>query len=264
MRSTFSALWKRRHLLWALVSSNLKRTNRTSALGFVWWFLDPMLMAAVYYVVVVVLLKRGGENQPYLLFLVCGLFPWKSFSDTTSLTVTVLKSQQAIIKSVSFPLAVLPFAQVVSNIIYFGFGLLVAAAIATFYGPSYETWPSLSYLLLPFVVAIQLVLTAGVSLLAATFGLMFADLQNIIRHVLRISYYLSPGLYSITMVPERYRTLYMLNPFAGLMSAYREVLMYGRVPSLTLLAGPLLAAGLVFTLGYWVFRRFEGRFVQLL
>lgn len=264
MRSSFSSLWQRRHLLWVLVASNLKHTNRSSTLGFLWWFLDPMLMAAVYYIVVAVLLKRGGSNQPYLLFLVCGLFPWKSFSDSAALSVGVLKSQHAIIKSVSFPLAVLPLAQTVAHLVYFGFGIVVIAAIGIFYGTQYGTWPTASYLALPVVVVIQLVLTAGVTLTMSTIGLMFTDLQSIIRHVLRVAYYLSPSLYSIDMVPEQYRTLYMLNPFAGLMSAYREILMHGRLPSWELLVGPMIVSSVVFLVGYRLFRSYEGRFVQYL
>lgn len=262
MRSTILDLWRRRHLLMILVISNLKRTTRSSTLGFLWWFLDPMLMAAVYYVVVVVLLGQRGPNQPYLLFLVCGLLPWKSFADTVALSVQILKSHSAVIKSVNFPIAVLPLAQSGANIVYFLFGLLVITAIATVYGQHYGTWPSLSYLALPAVIAVQLILTAGVALCVATVGMMFTDLESIIRHVLRIAYYMSPGLYSVEMVPERFRPFYMLNPFAGILSSYRSIMMDGQWPSLNVMASPTISSILIFTVGYAVFRRYEGRVVH--
>ncbi|MBI3178938.1 MAG: ABC transporter permease [Deltaproteobacteria bacterium] len=262
MRSTLQGLWKRRHLLWILVSSHLKRSSRSSALGLMWWFIDPLLMAGVYYVVVVAIFKRGGSHQPYVLFLVCSLFAWKSFSDTVSASVIVLKRQAPIIKAVSFPMAVLPFSHAIADTIFFGFSLVVAAGIASAYGPTHGTWPSFAYLLLVVPTAIQMVLAAGVALILSTLGVFFTDLQNIVRHLLRICFYLGPGLYDLDTVPERFRGLYQLNPFAGLMTSYREIIMQGKAPEAAHLLVPGVLAVLVFAVGYVLFRRYEGRFVQ--
>ncbi len=262
MRSTLAGLRQRRHLLWILVTSNLKRTSRNSTLGMLWWFLDPLLMAAVYYVVVVVIFKRGGAHEPYVLFVVCSLFSWKAFSDTAGTASTVLKRQAPIIRAVAFPMAVLPLSQALSDTIYFGFSLIVAAVIATLYGPTHGTWPNLYYFLLVIPIAAQLLLASGVALLLATLGVFFLDLPNIVRHLLRIAFYLSPGLYSVEAIPERFRDLYMLNPFAGLMTSYRDIIMYGRAPEPGHLLLPLAIAAVIFALSYALFRRYEGRFVQ--
>ena len=168
MRSTAGNLWARRHLLRTLVVSNLKRQNRNSALGYLWWLLDPVLMTAVYYVVVAVLFDRGGHNQPYILFLVCGLLPWKAFSDSCSQSIGSVKGASGIIRAISFPKAVLPLSLVLSGAVYFGFALLVVVGLALFYGPSHGTWPNPYYLLLPVVIGVQLLFTVGMSLLLST------------------------------------------------------------------------------------------------
>ncbi|HOX45936.1 MAG TPA: ABC transporter permease [Myxococcota bacterium] len=265
MRSSPANLWARRHLLGVLTVSNLKRQNKSSALGYLWWLLDPLLMTGVYYLVVAVLFhRRGGPEQPYLLFLLCGLLPWKAFSDSIGQSVLSIRGQASIVKAISFPKAVLPLAVVLSNTIYFLVALLVAIGLALYYGPEHGTWPSVYYLLLPVVVLLQVLVTAGLALLVAALGVLFLDTGNITGHLLRMWYFLSPGLYSLDMVPERYRPLFRLNPFAELMTAYRDILMHHRAPAwedLGLAAGLGLAALLA---GYLVFRRLEGRLVQRL
>ena len=101
MRSTVANLWRRRHLLGVLVASNLKRQNKNSVLGYLWWLLDPILLTCVFYIVVAVLFKRHGSNQPYILFLIIGLLSWKAFSDSVSQAVNSIRGQASIIKSIA-------------------------------------------------------------------------------------------------------------------------------------------------------------------
>jgi ABC-type polysaccharide/polyol phosphate export permease len=265
MRSSPANLWARRHLLGVLAVSNLKRQNKSSTLGYLWWLLDPMLMTGVYYLIIGVLFhRRGGPEQPYLLFLLCGLLSWKAFSDSIGQSVLSIRGQASIVKAISFPKAVLPLAVVLSNTVYFLIALLVAVGLALCYGPEYGTWPNRYYLFLPLVVALQVLVTTGLALLVAGLGVLYLDTGNITGHLLRMWYFLSPGLYSLEMVPERIRPLFRLNPFAELMTAYRDILMRGRAPALEDL-GLAAALGLVaFLAGYTVFRRLEGRLVQRL
>jgi ABC-type polysaccharide/polyol phosphate export permease len=255
MRSTVAKLWQRRHLLWVLTTANLKRQNKNTVLGYLWWLLDPIMMTGVYYLLVAVVFDRGGDNQPFLLFLLCGLLAWKAFSGSVSQSIGILTSQAGIIRAIGFPKAVLPLSLVLSNTVFFAFGLLVAAVVALAYAPEHGTWPGWSYLLLPLVIGLQLLFTAGMALVMAVFGVLFRDTGNIMRHVLRMWYFMSPGLYSLDRVPERLQPLFRLNPFAELMTAYRDIIMHGRVPAAydLLYAG---AVGLVMLLvGYWTDRK---------
>jgi ABC-type polysaccharide/polyol phosphate export permease len=264
MRSSLENLWSRRHLLSVLIRSNLKRQNKNSALGYLWWLLDPILMTGVYYIVVVVLFQRGGSNQPYILFLMCGLLVWKAFSTSVGQSVESIRAQTSIIKAISFPKAVLPLSLVFSNTVHFLFALLVAVGLGVWYGHEYGTWLNIYYFMLPVVVGLQVMFTMGVVLIISTLGLFFRDTTNIIGHLLRMWYFLSPGLYSIDRVPESLQPVFRLNPFCELMTSYRDIIMWGRMPSWFDL-GYAFGIGLVSLLtGYLVFRRYEGRFVQRL
>ena len=264
MRSTVSNLWQRRHLLRVLIGSNLKRQNKNSVLGYLWWLLDPILLTCVFYILVAVLFRRGGGNQPYILFLIIGLLSWKAFSDSVGQAVASIRAQASILKSISFPKAVLPLSLVFSNTVHFLFALVVIVALSLWYGNEYGTWPNVYYLMLPVVIALQVLFTVGMAFLVSTLGLFFEDTGNIVQHLLRMWYFLSPGLYSIDLVPERYQAVYRLNPLCELMTSYRDILMLGRMPDWFDLC---YAFGIgVFTclIGYFIFRRYEGRFVQKL
>jgi ABC-type polysaccharide/polyol phosphate export permease len=264
MRSTLSNLWSRRNLLRVLVTSNLKRQNKNSVLGYLWWLLDPILLTCVFYVVVAVLFRRGEGNQPYILFLIIGLLSWKAFSDSVGQSVNSIRGQASIIKSIGFPKAVLTLSLVLSNTINFLFALVVIVAMGLWYGGEYDTWPNVYYLMLPVVIGLQVLFTAGVAFVVSALGLLFQDTGNIVSHLLRIWYFMSPGLYGIDLVPEKYQAIYRLNPFCELMTSYRDILMKGRMPDWYDL-GYALAVGLLSCLvGYYLFKRYEGRFVQKL
>jgi ABC-type polysaccharide/polyol phosphate export permease len=251
-------------LLRVLVVSNLKRQNKNSVLGYLWWWLDPILMTAVYYVVVVILFRRGGGNQPFVLFLICGLLCWKAFADSVSQSINSLRAAGSIIKAISFPKVVLPLSLVLSNTIYFAFALMVAIGIGLLYGSEYGTWPNPYYLLLPVVMFSQMLLTAGFCLIMSTMGLFYVDTGNIMNHILRMWYFLSPGLYSVTQVPESVRPWFQLNPICELMTSYRDIIMWGRMPSAFDLGYAFMAGLVTCLIGFAMFRRFEGRFVQRL
>ncbi len=264
VRSSPENLWRRRHLLRELVLANLKRQNKNTVLGYLWWLLDPLLLTAVYYLVVAVLFQRQFQGAPYLLFLVCGLFAWKPFCDSLGQSVLLLKSQAALIRSIGFPKAVLPLSLVISNAVYFLVALVVPLGLGLAYGPTWHCWPTATWLLLPVVIAVQLVFTAGLALAVSVLGVLFQDTANILNHLLRVWLYLSPILYDLQQVPEKMRAAFRLNPFSSLLAMYRDLMIFGRLPAWHDLALSLGAALLFGAAGYLFFLRHEGRLVHRL
>jgi ABC-type polysaccharide/polyol phosphate export permease len=133
-----------------------------------------------------------------------------------------------------------------------------------FFGGEYGTWPSVYYLMLPVVIGLQVLFTIGVVLIVSTLGLFFQDTGNIISHLLRMWYFMSPGLYGLDMVPARYQAIYRLNPFCELMTSYRDIIMWGRMPDLYDLGYTFAIGMFCCMVGYLVFKRYEGGFVQKL
>jgi ABC-type polysaccharide/polyol phosphate export permease len=254
MQSSVVNLWHRRHLLWVLTSSNLKRQNKNSALGYLWWLLDPIMMTGVYFILVVVLFERGGDNQPFILFILCGLLPWKAFSTSVSQSINSIAGQASIIRSIGFPKIVLPTSLVLSNTVFLAIGLTVVALTGLYFGSEYGTWPNVYYLMLPVVIGLQLLFTLGVALVMSAVGVLFKDTGNIMRHILRMWYFLSPGLYSLERIPGHLLPIFRLNPFAELMTAYRDIIMHGRMPALFDLAYPLVIGVVSLLAGFWIVR----------
>lgn len=264
MQSSLKNMWRRRHLLRMLVISNIKRQNKNSVLGYLWWLLDPILMTGVYYFLVAVLFKRGDSHAPYLLFLLIGVLCWKAFADSVGQSTLMLRNQAMIIKAISFPKAILPLSIVMSNTFFFMTSLLVAVGLALVYGPHWGTWPSLYYVFLPLIIGMQVLFTVGLALLVAALGVFFADIANITGHLLRMWFFLSPALYSLSRVPKKFLPFYQLNPFSSLMTSYRDILIFGRLPALGDMAYALGAGIMSCALGLWIFKRLEGRLVQKL
>lgn len=272
--STIAALWSRRSLIRELTRSNLKQTHRNTALGYFWWLLDPILMTAVYTILVTFIRQRPDPSYP--AFVMCGLVAWKSFSTNVGQSLTAMSRSEGLIKAFSFPKAVLPLSIVLSNLVLFAFSLLPLMALCLVYEHVMGVTGihvGAVVLLTPLVIVVQLTIDMGMSLMFSSFGVLFRDLAPLMTHVLRMAWYLSPGLYPIKAVVKDYRglahvdwtnvrSLYLLNPFAHLLESYRNVILYGRMPDWLGLAYALAFGVVVAVVGFRVFRNRERFFAK--
>ena len=278
MISTIAALWGRRDLIHTLAVSNLKEQHRNTLFGYLWWVLDPLMMTAVY-TIVIGFIRGVGRNEPaFPAFVMCGLLAWKSFATTISQSIDVVSRSEGLVKSFSFPKAVLPISLVISNQVLFVFALIPLFALCLFYRfvmgaqlrPLAATWA-----LVPLLVVVQLCLALGGALMFSCFGVFFRDLGNIMTHVLRIVWYLSPGLYPLSRVLKAdyrgflqldwsdFHSIYLLNPFAHLMGGYRDCIMYGNMPDLAGIGFAFCLGVVGIGLGLWVFQNQERKFAKL-
>jgi lipopolysaccharide transport system permease protein len=235
----------------------MKAENKNKVLGFLWSFLDPLLLFFIYMILVHVIFGRGGPQFPVLLFI--SLLSWKWFASSLSRSVNSITARVGLIQSVRFPLAILPLSGVIIGFFdwLFGFAILIPMLFI------FEASFTVNVLWLPVLLLIEFVGTIGVCLIMAVWGTYLSDLGNIIQFVIRLCFYLSPILYSVEeTVPERLRTLYLLgNPFAGLLESYKNVLILGTPPNEYALVGT--AAGCVaFLIGLWYFSRNEYKLVK--
>ena len=238
-------------LLWTIVKMNRKALSKNKLLGQLWTFLDPLMLMGVYTVLVVFIFKRNEPQFPVLLF--CCILSWRWFSTSLSQTTTILKDNQKILTSVTFPRKILPLSCILDGFIDYLAGLLILIPLLIVFNASF----SFNMLWLPILLAIQLMLTTGLVFICATIGAYYTDLRNILQFTLRLWFYLSPALYSITLIPDRYKTTYMiLNPFASLFESYKNVLVRGQGVSDYLLA-PVFIGLTALILGVNYFNRKE-------
>ncbi|MEO5884481.1 MAG: hypothetical protein ABIQ58_03080 [Candidatus Limnocylindrales bacterium] len=262
----------RRRLVRYLVAADMRKRGADTVLGNFWWVLDPLLQMAVY-VVLVTLISRGRGIEDYPLFIFAAILPWKWFSASVGDATMSVASQDRLIKQIQFPKIVLPVAATTAGVVGFAFGLIPLLGIMLF---SIERLTPF-LLFIPVIAAVQFIFTLAVAFLVAAGNVFFRDLGNVARHVLRLWFYLSPGLYSLAVLDQVnllkthpiLRTVLEANPFAILFEAYRTVI-WGTsngLPTFPHWQGlaALTVASLAFlALATIVFKRLEPNFAKVL
>lgn len=250
-------VWQSKEVLYYLVRYQLKAQNKNKILGFLWSFLDPLLLWVVYYIMVDVIFQRGEPKFPVLLF--CALIAWMWFSRSLASSVTSVTSKYRLVQTVRFPLAILPLTGVISELLNWFFGFVILLPLLFIF----EADITINILWLPVLLLIQLVLTIGACFILAVLGTYLSDLTNIVQFALRLWMYLSPILYTAsTRIPEKYQKIYMIvNPFGGLMESYKNILVLGSRPNYYIAAAAVMAI-VVFVVGLWYFARDEHKLVK--
>jgi ABC-type polysaccharide/polyol phosphate export permease len=247
------SLLRHRPLVESLVSRELKARYRGSVLGFLWSFVNPLLLLLTYTLVFTVILpNRQPDIQPFFLFLFCGILPWTWFQASLSESAGVLIANSNLIKKVLFPAEVLPTVCVLANLAHFLLGLPVLLLFLAWQGKL--AWTAV---LLPLPLAVQLVLTLGLSLLLAALTVHFRDIQNILNHVLHLWFFATPVIYSYAAIAEGtpLRQALRLNPMTHVIVTYQQMLFHGNVDHWRGLFLALLVGVAAFAAGAFLFDR---------
>ena len=263
----------RRRLVRYLVQADIKKKGADTFLGNFWWVLDPLLQMGVYVVFVSLILDVKTPDYP--LFILSAILPWKWFTTSIGDAASSVVSQEKLIKQIQFPKLVLPVAATTAGVVGFAFGLLPLGAIMLLYSERISPF----LILIPVIAFVQYVFTLGMSFLVSAINVFFRDLGNILRHVLRLWFYLSPALYSMAVVDASatfqnnplLRTLAHANPFAILFESYRAVIYgqpvgppYAHAPDWLALTALLGASVVLLAIGAIVFKRLEPTYAKVL
>jgi ABC-type polysaccharide/polyol phosphate export permease len=246
-------LLRHRALISSLVSRELKARYRGSVLGFLWSFVNPLLLLATYTLVFTVILpNRQPDIQPFFLFLFCGILPWTWFQASLAESAGVLIASANLIKKVLFPAEVLPTVTVLANLAHLLLGLPILLAILAFEGRL--AWTAL---LLPLPMLVQLVLTLGLSLFLSALTVHFRDIQSILSHVLHLWFFATPVIYSYAQIAERtpLRQALRLNPMTHVIVTYQQMLFHGNVDHWRGLFLALVVGLVAFAAGAFLFER---------
>jgi lipopolysaccharide transport system permease protein len=266
-KSAVRAMWhnlrqlpKYRGLIQSLVARDLKARYRGSVLGYFWSFVNPLLLLTIYNFVFTYLLQNRAEGlQPYAVFMFTALLPWTWFSSSLGEATGSLISGGNLIKKVLFPAEVLPFVTILSNMVHFLLGLPILIGFMAYYAVTPDWWELPWFVV---IVGVQLLFTAGLSLLLSALAVHFRDVKDLVSNLLTFWFFATPIIYSYQQFPE-YMKYFNWNPFTHLAISYQEVLFFD---------GPfghkwwLLALGaasvVLFLLAYWVFDRLRDSFAE--
>jgi len=250
-------LWQYREMIISLVKRDLKSRYKGSFLGFLWMFLNPLLQMFVYNIVFSTIMRMDIDK--FYLFLFVALVPWLFFSTCLSAGTTVIFSQQDMVKKIYFPREVLPIAFTLSQFVNMLLSFIVIFVIVIFSGVKLNP---VALLYLPLVMIIEFVLALGITFLASVLTVYFRDLEHILSIVSMAWMYLTPVVYPVEYVPERYVKLFYLNTMTSITIAYRDILYYGQVPHINTLINAIVLGVLVLVIGKITFTKLQRGFAE--
>lgn len=258
MLTHIQELLRYRDLLWRWLVRSIKIKYKQSVLGVAWAIIQPLSSTVLFSVVFSRFVPVDTGGIPYPIFYFSALLPWTFFATSVSLAVPSLVSNMNLVTKVYFPREILPIAEVAAGFVDFCIGAVVFVGMMVFYRVPVGT----SMLLMPVVVAIQTLLTLGVVLLGASLMVFYRDIRFVIPLGLQMWMYVTPIIYPVSIVPERFRLLYMLNPMAGIIDAYRTIILSADQPHWGYLALSCAMSLALFIASYVYFKAAEAQFAD--
>lgn len=231
---------------------DLRAEASRTYLNFLWWIVEPVLYMGVFYVVFGLMFQRG-DGADYVPFLLCGLMAWKWFDSTIRSGANAIQINAALIGQVFIPKIFFPSVTIVHNMVKFVFVLVIFLVFLQFYGLGMN----ITYLALPAVLVVQLLLIAGCTYLLASIVPFIPDIMQVVNYALTLLLFLSGIFYSVDSFPEQYQVYFYLNPMVSVIEAYRDVMLYAQWPSLTSLSAVAAVSVLMIATGAWIMFRFE-------
>jgi len=264
----FKGLHKYRVLIRTLVGRELKARYRGTILGFVWSFVNPLLLLTVYTFVFGFILRPRDPSfdaspWSYALFLFCGILPWQVwFAASSQESANILIAQGNLIKKMLFPTEILPIVSVTSNFIHFLFGLPILLLFVPLMGKTFTPY----LLFLPIVILVQYVFTLGFCFLISALTVHFRDIKDILTNLLTFWFFSTPIIYAMTFAPIQKHPLLKLflnlNPMTHIMWGYQSCVYYGELIHWKRLGVTFLVSIALFFIGYYVFDRLRDSFPE--
>lgn len=213
-------LFKSRELFFALLVRGFKAKYKNSYLGIFWSLLNPLLNVAIFSFVFSVIIKIDIKQYP--LYLFSTMFIWTFFSSSLSNSIVSIVEDTHFVKNAAFNFEVIPLSVVLVNFVNFLIDLCILTGVLLVLGKSI----GIGILYVPVLLIIALLLTSGVSLLAAGMFVLFRDMNFILQLFLKLFFYFVPVVYSLELVPLNLRCLYLVNPLAVVVDGFARVFYY--------------------------------------
>lgn len=248
-----------RELLFAIAGRSVQARYKQSFLGIAWAVIQPLVQMLVFTLVFSLFARVPSEGIPYPIFAFSTLLPWSFFSASISTATSSIVDNASLITKVHLPTEVFPLGTIMARGVDLGIASIIFLAMMVFYRVS----PTVHLLWLIPLMLIQLFLMVGICLFLAAIDVFYRDIAFAIGLVMQLWMYLSPIAYPVSIVPEQYLGLYMLNPMASIMDGYRKAILHATAPDWGTLAWVALAVAVLFILAYWFFKAQEEEFADV-
>ena len=252
-------IWEYRELLYFLIWRDIKVRYKQTVLGGAWAIIQPFFTMVVFSIFFGRLAKVPSDGIPYPIFSYTALVPWAFFANGLNQASNSLVGNANLINKVYFPRMAMPLASVLSGIIDFMLAFVMLVGMMFYYG----MLPSLNAIWLPFFLVLALVTSLGTSLWLSAMYVQFRDVRHIVPFLTQIWLFSTPIAYPSSLIQEPWRTVYGINPMAGVVEGFRWALLgVGSAPGPIIVVSSAVAVLLLLT-GAFYFRRMEKTFADV-
>lgn len=262
-RFNWRELYDKRQLLFFFVWRNFKIRYKQTAVGAAWAMIQPLILMVVFTVFFNRLagIGSGSTDVPYPIFAFAGLMFWGYFSSALSQTSTSLVSFQGVIKKIYFPRLIAPLASVFTPIIDFGFSLLIYIGLMFWYGIT----PTLAGVLMFIpLLLLSMITVTGLGSLLAAINIKYRDVAQALPFFIQSMLFITPVIYPVALVSERWQWILFLNPMAGVIETARAGLLGTGPINWAHLAISTSVAIILLVVGISYFYRRERKFADLI
>jgi homopolymeric O-antigen transport system permease protein len=252
-------IWNYRELLYFLTKRDIKVRYKQTVLGGLWAVIQPAFTMLVFTLFFGRLAKMPSDGIPYPIFVYAGLLPWTYFANAVSASGNSLVGSANLITKVYFPRLIVPASAALAGLLDFFIALFVLAALMAYY----QFIPGAAILLFPVLVALTFLCAVGVGLWLSALNVQYRDIRYAIPFLIQIWMFVSPVIYPVSLVKEKYQWLLAINPMGGVIHAYRASLLGHQSVDWQLLALSTLIILAIFLGGLYYFRRMENVFADV-
>ncbi|SRR6266849_3851693 len=254
-----SELWKHREVLYFLIWRDIKVRYKQTALGAAWAVIQPLFTMLVFSIFFGRLAKVPSDNLPYTLFSYSALVPWMFFATGLSQASNSLVSSSNLITKVYFPRLVVPMASVLAGLL----DLAISGATLVFMMAYYHRGTTAHVVWVPALLLLALVTSVGVSFWFSALNVKYRDIRHVLPFVVQLWMFATPIAYPSSLVPEKFRLFYSLNPMTGVIEGFRWALLGTNTAPGAMLVISSTIAVLVLISGAYFFRWMETTFADV-
>jgi len=258
------SIWQYRELLYFLVWRDVKVRYKQTALGVMWILLQPLLSTMIFTVIFGILLDAPSGQVPYALFVLAGMIPWNYFSSSLTRSSGSVVASANLVTKVYFPRLIIPMAGVLAGLVDFLIVCTALGGLMAFYGVR----PTANIALLPLFLLLAMLTAFGFGLWLSALNVRYRDVSWLMPFLIQVWMYLTPVVYSSTLLPERFRPYLALNPLTGVVEGFRWALfgeqMGSAAPGGLMFIISIAISLLVLLSGLVYFRRTERTFADII
>jgi lipopolysaccharide transport system permease protein len=260
MISNIQKLYLKKDLVWVWSYRIIRGRYQQSVLGGLWAIIQPIATVVIFSIIFTFFVPVDTGGIPYVVFSFTAMVPWTLFSASVLDMIDSLVINMNLVSKVYFPREVFPISSLLARIVDFliAFCLLILLIFIFQVPVNLPSW-----LFLPLIFLTEISLALGLGLIGSALYVFYRDIRQVFILGMQIWFYASPIIYPITSVPEKYRSIYFLNPMAGVIEAYRSVLLHQEMPGISFSISAGIAI-VILLIGYWFFKRVEFNFADVI